>query len=61
MFTKIIFKGVFNMNGVLKGVLLALIIVYIVSPVDLCPGPIDDIILLLFSVCGGTVAHKIEN
>jgi hypothetical protein len=49
------------MNGVLKGILVALIIVYIVSPVDFCPGPIDDIILLLFSVCGGTVARKIEN
>lgn len=49
------------MNGVLKGILVALIIVYIVSPVDFCPGPIDDIILLLFSVCGGRVARKIEN
>lgn len=49
------------MNGVLKGILVALIIVYIVSPVDFCPGPIDDIILLLFSVCGGTMARKTDN
>ena len=35
------------MNGVLKGMLIALIIVYVVSPLDLCPGPIDDILLLL--------------
>ena len=49
------------MNGVLKGILVALIIVYIVSPIDFCPGPIDDIILLLFSVCGGAATRRIEN
>lgn len=48
------------MNGILKGMLVALIIVYIVSPVDLCPGPIDDIILLLFSIGGGAVTNAIE-
>lgn len=38
------------MNDVVKGMLLLLLIIYIISPVDLCPGPIDDIILLLFAV-----------
>jgi len=35
------------MNGVAKGMLLVLIILYVVSPIDLCPGPIDDIIVIL--------------
>ena len=36
------------MNGVVKGMLIALVIVYIVSPIDIMPGcPIDDIIVLL--------------
>ncbi len=43
------------MSGVLKGMLLVLLIIYIVSPVDLCPGPVDDIILLLCAVCGGAL------
>ena len=44
------------MNGVLKGMLLVLLIIYIVSPVDFCPGPIDDIILLLCTVGGGALS-----
>ena len=40
------------MNGVLKGMLIALLVVYVLSPVDLCPGPIDDIILILLSLGG---------
>ena len=31
----------------LKGVLFTLLVVYVVSPLDLCPGPIDDVIALL--------------
>ena len=39
------------MNGVVKGMLIALIIVYIVSPIDIVPGcPIDDIIVLLLGL-----------
>ena len=34
------------MNDILKGMLFALVIVYIVSPLDLCPGIIDDLIVL---------------
>ena len=44
------------MNGVVKGMLLVLLLIYILSPVDLCPGPIDDIILLLCAVGGGKIA-----
>lgn len=48
------------MNGVLKGMLLILLIIYIISPIDLCPGPVDDIILLLCAVGGGTLSSTYE-
>ncbi len=35
------------MHGVIKGMLLVLLIAYVVSPVDFCPGPIDDLIMCL--------------
>ena len=34
------------MEGIIKMVLLVLIVIYVLSPVDLCPGPIDDIIVV---------------
>ena len=40
------------MNGVVKGMLFVLLIVYMVSPVDLCPGPVDDLIMLLLYAAG---------
>ena len=43
------------MSGVLKGMLLVLLIIYVISPVDLCPGPVDDIILLLCTIGGGAL------
>lgn len=49
------------MNGVLKGMLLLLLIIYIVSPVDLCPGPVDDIILLLCAVGGSALGSAGNN
>lgn len=49
------------MNGVLKGILIALLVVYIVSPIDLFPGPVDDIILLLLSVAGGATQKALED
>lgn len=36
-------------NKVLKGMLLALLAIYVISPVDLVPGPVDDLLLVLFS------------
>ena len=45
------------MNGVLKGMLLFLLIIYIV---DFCPGPVDDIILLLCTVGGGALSSAHE-
>lgn len=45
------------MNDVMKYMILALMILYVVSSIDACPGPIDDIIVLLF----GIVTAKGEN
>ena len=36
-------------NGLLKALLAVLLGLYVVSPVDLAPGPIDDLLLLLFT------------
>ena len=38
------------MSGIMKGMLLILMVLYIVSPLDACPGPIDDIIVLLIGI-----------
>jgi uncharacterized membrane protein YkvA (DUF1232 family) len=38
------------MNGVMKGMILVLMILYIVLPIDACPGSIDDIIVLLIGI-----------
>lgn len=40
------------MNDVVKGMLIVLVILYVISPVDVCPGPVDDIILALFALAG---------
>jgi len=42
------------MNDFLKGILFLALILYIVSPVDFVPGPIDDILLILMSVASET-------
>ena len=38
------------MNDVVKGMLLILVIVYMVSPVDACPGPVDDLIVMILGL-----------
>ena len=38
------------MNNVIKGMLIMVIILYIVSPVDFCPGPVDDLMVLLLGL-----------
>lgn len=37
------------MNGFWKGFIVAMLIVYVISPVDLIPGPVDDIVLIFLS------------
>lgn len=39
------------MENVTKGMLIILILLYIISPIDVCPGsPVDDIIVLLLGI-----------
>ncbi len=38
------------MNDAVKGMLIVLVIVYIISPIDVAPGPIDDVIVLLLGL-----------
>ena len=38
------------MNGITKGMILVLLFFYIVCPIDLCPGPIDDLIILIAGI-----------
>ncbi|MGN0344336.1 MAG: hypothetical protein ACI4EC_05165 [Lachnospiraceae bacterium] len=49
------------MSGVVKGMIIVLIILYIVSPVDLCPGPIDDVIVLLLGLAVQRGASVIDD
>ena len=45
------------MEGVMKGMLIVLVILYIVSPVDFCPGPIDDILVILLAIAAQKKVH----
>lgn len=45
------------MQNVMRGMLLVLVILYIVSPVDLCPGPIDDILVILLGIAAQKRVH----
>lgn len=35
------------MNNFMKGLVVMAVLMYIVSPIDACPGPIDDIIVIM--------------
>ncbi len=34
------------MNGLTKVVVIALMVIYVLSPVDAAPGPLDDLVVL---------------
>ncbi len=38
------------MSGFMKGVIFMLTVLYVISPIDACPGPIDDILVIMFSM-----------
>lgn len=48
------------MNSIAKGMILVLMIMYIISPVDVCPGPIDDLIVLFIGLAARKKEIKIE-
>ena len=43
-------------NGVIKGMLLILVALYVISPVDAVPGPVDDLLMLLLTAAANM--HK---
>lgn len=49
------------MSGVMKEMMLVLMILYIVSPTDACPGPIDDIIVLLIGIAAAKGRETLED
>lgn len=38
------------MDSVMKGMLIVLVILYVVSPVDFVSGPVDDILVVLLGI-----------
>ena len=44
-----------------KGMILVLMILYIVSPIDACSGPIDDLIVLIIGLAARKVMNVIED
>ena len=36
--------------GIVKGMLMILVVLYVILPLDFVPGPIDDLLLILFTV-----------
>ena len=46
------------MSDIGKGMLIILVILYIVSPIDFAPGPVDDAIVLLLGLAA--VAYVIS-
>ena len=38
------------MNDTMKGMLIVLVVLYVISPIDFCPGPVDDLIVVLLGV-----------
>lgn len=47
------------MSNVTKGIILIMMILYILSPVDVCPGPIDDLIVLIIGMAAQKRVAKI--
>ena len=54
-------KEFFILDGVMKGMILVLMVLYIVSPIDACPGPIDDIIVLVIGLAATKGREALED
>ena len=50
-----------NNNSILKAMILVLMIVYIISPIDAYPGPLDDLVVLLIGVAARKGIGRSEN
>ena len=51
-------RGGIIMNDVMKGMLIILVIIYVISPIDFVPGPVDDFIVILLGLAS---QKKLEN
>lgn len=49
-----------NMDFIMKSVLMILMIVYLIMPIDLMPGPIDDAIVLLLGTLVNVQFDKLD-
>lgn len=49
------------MGDAMKGMILVLMILYILSPIDACPGSIDDVIVLLVGIAARKGVAEIED
>ena len=38
------------MNDFIKGVVFMAVVVYVVSPIDVAPGPVDDLLVALLGI-----------
>ena len=47
-------------NKFLKGLLAILLAVYVISPADLCPGPIDDVLAIRIYFMANKNANFLE-
>ncbi len=48
------------MNGFWKGFIVAMLIVYVISPVDFIPGPVDAIVLGFLSHVASRTTNLVE-
>lgn len=49
------------MNDVAKGMIIILMILYVLSPIDACPGPIDDLIVILIGIAATKGREALED
>ncbi len=49
------------MNGIGKVLMVVLVALYVISPIDLVPGPVDDFIVILLSAATAYTKNKIAS
>lgn len=49
------------MNNIVKGIIILAVILYIISPLDAMPGPVDDIIVALMGIGATKGASSIDS
>lgn len=48
------------MNNVIKGMIIVVILIYLLSPIDACPGPVDDLIAMLLGLAATRKLSAVE-